>query len=163
LLEFFGAPRLVFAVAGLISSVALSIALAFWSPMLQAHLAYSLAFGLLLYSLLGFSKSSFPSWLTHIGKVSYSSYLWHWMWLTLLIHVVGVGFVNYLPASQYAAFVLVFTILCGLTLAAASVTYKLVEEPGMRLGRRLAAVYGASSSRVAGSSVTAAAPQPQSS
>jgi len=61
-----------------------------------------------------------------IGVISYSAYFWHFFWL-------GVADSLELGLVKTSLFVISLTLLC------AAVTYRIVEQPGIRLGSRLAA------------------------
>jgi len=78
------------------------------------------------------------SWVRWAGRVSYSFYLWNFIVLYILTHVL----LQFVPPAQIQA----HTLACGLGLAGvsivltgmwASLMYRLVERKGMMLGKRL--------------------------
>lgn len=73
-------------------------------------------------------------WAQHLGRISYSIYLFHWLAIMLLIRVL----VDVAPgiSSGHAAWLL-FPGVTALTVAAAHLLYSVIERPFIRLGKRL--------------------------
>lgn len=71
---------------------------------------------------------------SYLGTISYSAYLLHFAFLGLLPPLK-----NHLPATfpPLLVYLLALLLLGGLTVAAATVTHRLIESPGIRLGSRL--------------------------
>jgi exopolysaccharide production protein ExoZ len=72
----------------------------------------------------------------YIGKVSYSAYFWHFPVLGLIDHARLFWFGPPVPA--WLQFLAIFAAAVTLTVGVSSMTYRLVEAPMVRLGRRLA-------------------------
>lgn len=99
------------------------------------HLPYAVLFGVGVYGVL----LAPPPWLEHvfwrhIGKVSYSAYFLHFYVLGYTHHIA-----RRLLAPGNLGFLAYYLAATALTVAAATVTYALVERPGIAVGRRLAA------------------------
>jgi len=73
-----------------------------------------------------------PQWL---GRISYSVYLWHALAIVCLSRLILFA-VPGISQSQHSALLMVSTVIGTLGLSAAS--FRLIEQPGMNLGRRLA-------------------------
>ena len=73
-----------------------------------------------------------PEWL---GRISYSVYLWHALAIVCLSRLILFA-VPGISQSQHSALLMVSTVIGTLGLSAAS--FRLIEQPGMNLGRRLA-------------------------
>jgi peptidoglycan/LPS O-acetylase OafA/YrhL len=72
------------------------------------------------------------------GRVSYSFYLWHYFLLTVSVHLL---YTTFAPETMAALEVVIFLAMVAVTvalgLAAAQLSYRFVELPGVRLGRWL--------------------------
>ncbi len=92
---------------------------------------YGLIFALFVFSLMSWKSSPLINpvaiW---IGKVSYSAYLIHFAILSYLVAPRPSGHAN-------LDFAITFAIVVAMTVALASITYWLVEQPMIRLGSRL--------------------------
>lgn len=99
----------------------------------------------LAFAALGIWQSTYPSrWsanrvFEYLGERSYSVYLWHPVVLMLLKPQIQAAYAWFTPfAGAYAYFVCAGLVLLPLLLLA-EITYRLVEVPGIRFGRRFAA------------------------
>jgi len=101
-----------------------------WHPELATFAGAYLLFGagLLL------RHRQFPRPLVYLGAISYSVYLVHPVVLEVVPRVTGRG-----EGARWSNLVLGV----ALSVAISSVTYRVVEQPGIRLGRRVAARVGA--------------------
>jgi peptidoglycan/LPS O-acetylase OafA/YrhL len=74
----------------------------------------------------------------HIGVVSFSAYLWHWLVLTILrrssLGEVLCGQTRY---AAVAAYCLAFAVVLGATYCLAFVSYRFIELAGISLARRM--------------------------
>lgn len=75
------------------------------------------------------------TWLARLGKISYSAYLFHFcvIWvlsLTIQAHLLSLD-------SQIFALLITTTLVTGITFCIASVTYRVIERPSIRLGERI--------------------------
>lgn len=92
------------------------------------HASFAVAFAGIAITLERFRSTTFVNqYIVWIGKISFSGYLWH----LALIHAVPVN-ISWL--SPMANFVWFYLALTGLTLAASSVTYFVVEKPFIAFG-----------------------------
>jgi len=83
-----------------------------------------------------------------VGKVSYSAYFWHFPVLGLLDKF---GLFSLGPAVPGGLrFLAIFAAAVALTVGFASVTYRVVEAPMIRIGRQLAMRVAAERVAVAG-------------
>jgi peptidoglycan/LPS O-acetylase OafA/YrhL len=134
--------------AGLTVAIAAIFGLPFfaaWHPshvpslLFIAHLTYSAAFGLAAFCLAeGGGRILVNAPIRYIGMVSYSAYFWHFSVLELIgraVDPLDIGHVS--PTWPY--FFGVLAAATALTVLGATVTFRLVEMPMIRLGRRLAA------------------------
>ena len=71
----------------------------------------------------------------YVGKVSYSAYFWHFPALGLVGYLFALGPV--MPG--WLRFMAIFGAAVALSVGVSSITYRLVEMPMIRVGRRLAA------------------------
>src|SRR5262245_47059971 len=70
-----------------------------------------------------------------LGRVSYSIYLWH----TLFILVVSITILNCAPKISQSDYVLLLLPLTAiLTVTLSALTFALIEKPGMAFGQYLA-------------------------
>ncbi len=101
-----------------------------WHPELATFIGAYLLFGMGLL----LRHRQFPRPLVYLGAISYSVYLVHPVVLEVVPLVGGRG-----EGSRWS------NLLIGVALSVAisAVTYRLVEQPGIRLGRRVAALVGA--------------------
>jgi peptidoglycan/LPS O-acetylase OafA/YrhL len=88
-----------------------------------------------------------PLWLIvngvtrHLGKLSYSLYLNHPTVVLLLSPVYRKIYAD--APNVSIAFLVSYALTLAMVVAASSVTYRFVEEPGIRLGKRLYRAWGA--------------------
>jgi peptidoglycan/LPS O-acetylase OafA/YrhL len=105
----------------------------------NTHLTYSAAFGLAAFCLAeGGERLLVNAPIRYIGSISYSAYFWHFPLLELIGRAadpLDIGRVS--PTWPY--FLGVLAVTTALTVLGATVTFRLVEMPMIRLGRRLAA------------------------
>ena len=98
---------------------------------------YSLVFALAVFCLArGVGHVLVNAPIRYIGKISYSAYFWHFAALGL-VHW-GVAPLDALTSSEIR-FAAIFAAGLVLTIAASSITYRIVETPMIQLGRRIAA------------------------
>jgi peptidoglycan/LPS O-acetylase OafA/YrhL len=98
--------------------------------------SYSLVFALTVFCLaqnVGSSLVNAPA--RYVGKVSYSAYFWHFPALGVVQWGVA-PLATLMPA--WLQFAVMFAAGVVLTIGASSITYRFVEAPMIRLGRRLA-------------------------
>jgi peptidoglycan/LPS O-acetylase OafA/YrhL len=144
--------------AGLAVSVAAFVAIPFIAAALRGYLlhtiyvmpiVYAFPFALWTWCLAKGGGGFMVNRVTrHVGKVSYSAYFWHFPVLGLLDHS---GFFWLGPAVPgWLQFLAIFAAAVMLTVAAASITYRLVEAPMIRVGRQLAMHVAAKRVAVAG-------------
>ena len=107
--------------------------------LLPSHILFGIAFILLGIAI---SKSNYKILknpiLLYIGKISYSMYLVHFgvlYWLTKL-NMADFIVVNN-PLSAVVNYCLRFVVLIFLSVLISSVSYKLIELPGQKLGRKI--------------------------
>lgn len=116
----------------------IAIALALWArSMTQIHLAYSIVFSAAILSAVSITKPV-PPFLIHIGRVSYGAYLWHFA-------VLKTGVIESLRATgltDFSLFVVGCSAVSAVTIACASASYYLIEQPGIKLGHKLASAAG---------------------
>jgi peptidoglycan/LPS O-acetylase OafA/YrhL len=94
------------------------------------HSSYAMLFGGIAIVLARTRRTIFVNpYIIWIGKISFSGYLWH----LALIHAVPANFPKLSPMANLIWFYLA---LAALTVAAASVTYLVVEKPFIALGNR---------------------------
>jgi peptidoglycan/LPS O-acetylase OafA/YrhL len=75
--------------------------------------------------------------IVHIGKVSYSAYFWHFAMLELIGLVVA-SFGWSLAPLGWSSYVATFALAVALSVAGATLTFLIVEQPMIRIGHRLA-------------------------
>src|SRR5262249_6567454 len=120
----------------------LSIALMLLIPFLEG-VKYALPLGLattygIVFSLFAFSLMYWPnsplvgSTIGWIGKISYSGYFIHF----LVLHYLPS---SHLTNSPTADFVIIWTAVAAVTVAASTITYLTIEKPMIRLGSALIA------------------------
>ena len=109
----------------------LNVAIGFGDNLLQDSYAYLL--GIIIF-LIGQSllKSS-PSWLVHLGTISYSLYLLH-----PVVFIVIKRFVAKTSAMHGWHISIYIIICCLITILVSHWTYKLIEKPANIVGRKLA-------------------------
>jgi peptidoglycan/LPS O-acetylase OafA/YrhL len=71
--------------------------------------------------------------LKHIGVVSFSIYLWHFLIIDILQPLPG-----YFSSSPMIGLLIVYAISVSASVAVATITYRYVELPMIKLGRRIA-------------------------
>jgi peptidoglycan/LPS O-acetylase OafA/YrhL len=141
-----GAVRLVR--AGLVAALLAMLAIPFVAAALQSRIpavmyfmpdAYVLAFAAAALCIArGGGGRLVNAPMRYIGKVSYSAYFWHFLVLGFMLHPGGDLLDPARLAPPWLAFLMVLAIATALTVAAASLTYWLVELPMIALGRQLA-------------------------
>jgi peptidoglycan/LPS O-acetylase OafA/YrhL len=144
--------------AGLVVSVAVMVAIPFLADALRVELAhtiyvlpmvYALPFALCTWCLAKGGGGLLVNRVTrYIGKVSYSAYFWHFPALGLLDHYGLSSFGTAVPG--WVHFLAIFVGAVVLTVGISSLTYRLVEEPMIQVGRQLATSIAARRVAVAG-------------
>ena len=112
-----------------------------WLP-LPGHFLHGLTFGMLVISLALYANpllvNSFWTWM---GKVSFSAYLSHFViigYLAPLRRPIRRVFRSYGMELSVSENFLVFLVVCiVVTMAVSTITYLLLERPGLALGQRL--------------------------
>lgn len=102
---------------------------------------WALIFGVLILSvcLVSFAPLEHPI-LRRCGELSFSLYLLHPMIMLVLVKLQLVNWLSSKFASEWLVFTSASLITLGLLWGLANITYRLVEVPGIALGRRLAGV-----------------------
>jgi peptidoglycan/LPS O-acetylase OafA/YrhL len=104
-----------------------------YANLLPVHILYAIAFGIFALALAHNPVRLFVNPITvWIGKLSYSVYLIHFGIAVLLLNWIG----DNISAGDLNYF-LIFLLLTGITLPISWLTYTFVEEPGVRLGKRI--------------------------
>lgn len=121
-------------------SVAAALGLALLPLRSFAYFPYAIVFGALVWGLLlaPVKLVTHPIML-HIGKVSYSAYFVHF-----LVVRFSPGFARTLLPQPDLSWLLYFVLITAVTVAISTLTHAWIEQPGIRLGRKLAARLGAS-------------------
>jgi len=121
----------------LISSIFL-ILLSPWVklPLIPLHVQYGVAFLSLAFSLAQkpviFLVNSF---FIYLGKISYSMYLLHVIGIRIVLHQLG-WLVS--PQADLLSGVILFPLLVlAVTVLISSITYRLIEVPGQKIGKKL--------------------------
>jgi peptidoglycan/LPS O-acetylase OafA/YrhL len=70
----------------------------------------------------------------HVGKVSYSIYLLHFIFITFGKKIVALAG---MPEESYPGGLFIYFFACASTILLATLTYKFIEVPGMNFGKRL--------------------------
>jgi len=123
-------------VASLLLILLLSVTGHIYNPMFPKHIIFGVAFALFALSLSKLDKSFFNHKLmVFLGKVSFSVYLVHFMILDIVNELLMKRLIEFIP-TMVVLFV-VFAITLGLSIIIAHVSYKMIEEPGIKLGRIL--------------------------
>lgn len=109
-----------------------------WNLM-GSYALIGLSTGLVLYFVFRMGKARGMQWLSFgpfvfLGKISYGLYLYHLLGLALGRHLVRHPFLRgHWPGSEAAA---IFAVSLGFTVAIASVSYRYVEKPFLKLKKR---------------------------
>ncbi|MDQ8180912.1 acyltransferase [Pelagicoccus sp. SDUM812005] len=90
--------------------------------------------GLALFALFFFLPQT-PRWLSSAGRVTYSAYLLHAIVFTLIGRLWST---QELPKTRLELFILLTTLV---TFAIAALSYRYIEKPSIRLGKRLASKF----------------------
>lgn len=95
--------------------------------------AFSLCFGVIAVSMAGGAgRYLINPAIVHVGRYSFSIYLLHWIGISIGLHAPGVS-----DVTGVARFALLFPITTLAATAMAAITYRLVEQPAISLGKRL--------------------------
>ena len=131
---------------GVYASVLILVILPFVEgrSLLLDHIKCALCFGLLAFCLACGAKTFVVNKLScFIGKVSFSCYLWHFAVLFALFDRLLAAAVNPFglndAAHGWSYFLQFFAVVAAATIALSFVTYRLVEQPMIRIGSRIAA------------------------
>ncbi len=121
----------------------LFVGLAFVGPnvWVPSHVLYILVFASIILGLAAepFSMAVNPI-TTGLGTISYSCYLTHFSLLqTVMTHVHPEWFAFFPSFAPEIQFITVFLSTLALTALVSAVTYRLIEQPGIRLGKLLIA------------------------
>ena len=101
-------------------------------------ISYSIVFGVVAFCLAqGVGRPLVNAVVSHIGKVSYSAYFWHFAMLELIgLAVASLG--GSLARLGWPAYLATFVLAVMLSVAGATLTFLLIEQPMIRIGHRLA-------------------------
>lgn len=104
--------------------------------------ASGLSFGFLtlLFSRLPFLS---PGWLQRIGKTSFSMYLIHFLVIRLYQHTPI--YTHFMPEAHFK-FIINLIFVVSITYLLSRVSFRLIEQPGMNIGKSLAAQFRTGSS-----------------
>ncbi len=125
------------AALAILAAVALPLAT---SSMKVMFVAYLLDFGLLTFCL-GQGGGSFlvTAPIRYLGTISYSAYFWHFAVLRIIGRLNLSPYDHSYDAPGWLQFLVLLTAVTVLTIILATITYRWIEMPMIRLGRRLAA------------------------
>ena len=101
-------------------------------------ISYSIVFGVVAFCLAeGVGRPLVNAVVSHIGRVSYSAYFWHFAMLELIgLAVASLGWS--LADLGWPAYLATFILAVALSVAGATLTFLLIEQPMIRIGHRLA-------------------------
>ncbi len=131
----------------LIGSILLMLALAFYNKPIQLfsytiniYSAYGICFGIVAFCLANDNLNCLVNPLVcHLGKISFSAYLLHFMILAGMNQCAAVGldpWYYFGPTRGLAFFTLFFCFLVVATTVLATITYYLIERPMISLGNK---------------------------
>lgn len=81
---------------------------------------------------------SLLSWLQVVGRHSFSMYVWHFVIIDVVQHATS----GFLERGGEARLVVFYALVCIVTLVISRASVRMIEEPGIRLARRLCARIG---------------------
>jgi exopolysaccharide production protein ExoZ len=106
-------------------------------------ISYSLSFGLIAFCFAeGAGRALTGAVIRHVGKVSYSAYFWHFAVLELIGRVINSSGAT-LAGLGWVYFLLTFAAAAAVSIAGATITFRLIEQPMTKIGHRLAWQSGA--------------------
>ncbi len=114
------------------------------------HIVFSIVFVPLAISLMAWPNRLFVNGFTrYLGTISFSGYIMHFAVIELMVYLLKlIGIWSFTgTVTRYTLFLLL--VLAG-TMLVSSVTYRLVEVPGQRMGRRLIEKWNGNKPRQAG-------------
>jgi peptidoglycan/LPS O-acetylase OafA/YrhL len=119
----------------LVISVYLFLALAFGGfSLIPLHFLYGISFALFSYSLAAYPYPLFVNRpICYVGKISFSTYVWHFVPIRAMSKKVPIMLDSMM--SPGICFLILFFITLFSTLLIASLSFHLIEVPGMKLGR----------------------------
>jgi len=82
--------------------------------------------------------SSRLSWLQAVGTHSFSMYVWHFLVIDIVRHATS----GFLERGGEARLVVFYALVCIVTFVISRASVRMIEEPGIRLARRLCARIG---------------------
>jgi exopolysaccharide production protein ExoZ len=136
--------RGVLARGALRCGLALALAVPIVMPLITGSMkilfvVYTLDFGLLAFCLaLGAAPILVNAPIRYLGTISYSAYFWHFAVLWAL-GVLGLGQFDHDSASKWPHFVALLAAVTAPTVVLSSITYRFIESPMIRIGRKVAA------------------------
>jgi peptidoglycan/LPS O-acetylase OafA/YrhL len=103
-----------------------------------APFSYSIVFGVIAFCLAeGVGLFLVNAMIVHIGKVSYSAYFWHFAMLELIgLTVASFGWS--LAPLGWPYYIATFAVAVALSVAGATLTFLMIEQPMIRIGHRIA-------------------------
>jgi peptidoglycan/LPS O-acetylase OafA/YrhL len=105
-----------------------------YENLLPQHILYGIAFLLFALSLHYSPQKLFVNRLTVlVGRISFSIYLFHFLILSVLENFFSSGF----PISGNLGFGLAYALLLALSICISYVTHRVIEVPGINLGKRI--------------------------
>jgi peptidoglycan/LPS O-acetylase OafA/YrhL len=100
--------------------------------------SYSIVFGVVAFCLAeGVGLFLVNAVIVHIGKVSYSAYFWHFAMLEL-IGLIAASVGGSLAPLGWSSYIATFALAVALSVAGATLTFFMIEQPMIRIGHRFA-------------------------
>jgi len=74
----------------------------------------------------------------YIGKVSFSCYIFHFVVIRIVRQLLRAGYLPFFfELSAVMKLIIFYLITVGITVLFAFISYRYIEEPGIKLGRRI--------------------------
>ena len=115
------------------ASVAALLFAAIWDTPLSSYLiANCLFFGVVLGAAVISPKSLSQRWVSYIGALSFSIYIWHFAVLGVITLILPTSY-----RSGNFGLLILFTLTAVFSILTSSLSYHLIEKPFVRLGRKI--------------------------